>query len=324
MTAGQCSDGHQSEDVADDTDIPKGRIRRTAQVGSVVGSQGARYAGTRARNLARDPRRRRAGARAAPSRGRRADGRDARAHEGRRDEDRAARLVHRHGVPAAGVPRPLPGQARDAPLHGAADAVGEGRRRCSTRSGRSRVEELFEDFEHDAAAAASIGQVHRAVLPDGRQGGREGPVPRRGGRDRRRHAERRPDPAAGQGVRARARREGGRGGAEGARDGGARLRARGAVAARLRARLPAPPVHPRAGRGHAAVDRAGARERVGRRRRLRRGARAPAGRARPLRRDRVPLLLRLDLPPPALQRRRPSRATTWRCPTAAWRSSTSG
>jgi predicted unusual protein kinase regulating ubiquinone biosynthesis (AarF/ABC1/UbiB family) len=30
------------------------------------------------------------------------------------------------------------------------------------------VEELFEDFQHDAAAAASIGQVHRAVLPDGR------------------------------------------------------------------------------------------------------------------------------------------------------------
>jgi predicted unusual protein kinase regulating ubiquinone biosynthesis (AarF/ABC1/UbiB family) len=31
------------------------------------------------------------------------------------------------------------------------------------------IEELFEDFEHDAAAAASIGQVHRAVLPDGRK-----------------------------------------------------------------------------------------------------------------------------------------------------------
>src|SRR3954454_16010164 len=31
------------------------------------------------------------------------------------------------------------------------------------------VEELFEHFEHDAAAAASIGQVHRAVLPDGRR-----------------------------------------------------------------------------------------------------------------------------------------------------------
>ena len=31
------------------------------------------------------------------------------------------------------------------------------------------VEELFEDFEHEAAAAASIGQVHKATLPDGRR-----------------------------------------------------------------------------------------------------------------------------------------------------------
>jgi predicted unusual protein kinase regulating ubiquinone biosynthesis (AarF/ABC1/UbiB family) len=31
------------------------------------------------------------------------------------------------------------------------------------------VEELFEEFEHEAAAAASIGQVHRATLPDGRR-----------------------------------------------------------------------------------------------------------------------------------------------------------
>ena len=31
------------------------------------------------------------------------------------------------------------------------------------------VESLFEDFDHDAVAAASIGQVHRAVLPDGRR-----------------------------------------------------------------------------------------------------------------------------------------------------------
>jgi predicted unusual protein kinase regulating ubiquinone biosynthesis (AarF/ABC1/UbiB family) len=30
-------------------------------------------------------------------------------------------------------------------------------------------EELFEQIEHEAAAAASIGQVHRAVLPDGRR-----------------------------------------------------------------------------------------------------------------------------------------------------------
>src|ERR687898_323501 len=90
--------------MADDTDIPKGRIRRTAQVGSVVGSQGARYAGTRARNLTRD-------------------------------QDEAAQALEQRHMDAAEQP----------------------------------VEELFEDFEHDAAAAASIGQVHRAALPDGRR-----------------------------------------------------------------------------------------------------------------------------------------------------------
>src|ERR671923_2866822 len=37
----------------DESSIPKGRIRRTAEVGSVVGTQGARYAGTRAANIAR-------------------------------------------------------------------------------------------------------------------------------------------------------------------------------------------------------------------------------------------------------------------------------
>src|SRR5256714_14650114 len=34
-------------------DLPKGRVRRTARVGSVIGSQGARYAGTRAANMTR-------------------------------------------------------------------------------------------------------------------------------------------------------------------------------------------------------------------------------------------------------------------------------
>src|SRR5207249_5933679 len=33
----------------------------------------------------------------------------------------------------------------------------------------AEIEELFEDFDHEAAAAASIGQVHSAVLPDGRR-----------------------------------------------------------------------------------------------------------------------------------------------------------
>src|SRR5215210_3465771 len=34
-------------------ELPQGRIRRTAKVGTVIGSQGARYAGTRAANVAR-------------------------------------------------------------------------------------------------------------------------------------------------------------------------------------------------------------------------------------------------------------------------------
>ena len=37
----------------DDRSIPKGRVRRTAQVGTAIGGQGARWAGTRAANLAR-------------------------------------------------------------------------------------------------------------------------------------------------------------------------------------------------------------------------------------------------------------------------------
>src|SRR5215203_461408 len=36
-----------------DGDIPTGRVQRTAKVGSVIGASGAKYAGTRARNLVR-------------------------------------------------------------------------------------------------------------------------------------------------------------------------------------------------------------------------------------------------------------------------------
>ena len=145
-------------------------------------------------------------------------------------------------------------------------------------------EELFEDFEHDAAAAASIGQVHRATLPDGRKVAVKIQYPKiaraleadmqnagmilrlakaiaPGPRRRRR--------------RARAARAG---------DGGARLRVRGAEPAHVRSRLPRPPVHLRAGRDHAPVPAACARHRVGRRHRLRGGQAAPAGGEGPRRR----------------------------------------
>ena len=39
--------------MADDSKIPKGRLRRSAKLGSIVGVQGARYAGTKATNVAR-------------------------------------------------------------------------------------------------------------------------------------------------------------------------------------------------------------------------------------------------------------------------------
>jgi Predicted unusual protein kinase len=39
--------------VSEDSKIPKGRLRRSAKLGSIVGVQGARYAGTKATNVAR-------------------------------------------------------------------------------------------------------------------------------------------------------------------------------------------------------------------------------------------------------------------------------
>ncbi|MBA2631009.1 MAG: AarF/ABC1/UbiB kinase family protein, partial [Thermoleophilaceae bacterium] len=39
----------------DDSSLPTGRVRRTAAVGSALGGEGARYAGTRAANLRRSP-----------------------------------------------------------------------------------------------------------------------------------------------------------------------------------------------------------------------------------------------------------------------------
>src|SRR4029078_1457808 len=39
--------------MADDSKIPKGRIRGSAKLGSIIGVQGARYAGTKAANVGR-------------------------------------------------------------------------------------------------------------------------------------------------------------------------------------------------------------------------------------------------------------------------------
>jgi predicted unusual protein kinase regulating ubiquinone biosynthesis (AarF/ABC1/UbiB family) len=154
--------------MADNSKIPKGRIRRSAKLGSIVGVQGARYAGTKATNVARS-------------------------EEGGRE-----RLEQRHLETAMKMAGAL-GQ-----MKGAAMKLGqfasfidtefipeEYREIYQEQLAKLRtdappmpwekvesvleeeydeepLDELFAEFEREAFAAASIGQVHRAELLDGR------------------------------------------------------------------------------------------------------------------------------------------------------------
>ncbi len=155
--------------MADETKIPKGRVRRSAKLGSVMGVQGARYAGTKAANVART------------------------------DESSQERLEQRHLETAMKMVGAL-GQ-----MKGAAMKLGqfasfidtefipeEYREIYQEQLAKLRtdapampwekvvkvleeeydgepISELFADLEQEAFAAASIGQVHRAELLDGRR-----------------------------------------------------------------------------------------------------------------------------------------------------------
>jgi predicted unusual protein kinase regulating ubiquinone biosynthesis (AarF/ABC1/UbiB family) len=155
--------------MGDDAKIPKGRVRRSAKLGSVVGVQGARYAGTKATNVARS------------------------------EEGGKEKLEQRHMETALKMVGAL-GQ-----MKGAAMKLGqfasfidtefipeEYREIYQEQLAKLRtsappmpwekvekvleeeydgepVAELFADFEREAFAAASIGQVHRAELLDGRR-----------------------------------------------------------------------------------------------------------------------------------------------------------
>jgi len=152
----------------DQNEIPKGRIRRTAQVGSVVGGEGARYAGTRARNFVRSPE---AAAEALDQ----------------RHLEAAERMVETLGKMKGAAMKIgqlasfidtefLPPEYRElyqdqlASLRTDAPAMPWPKvRQVLDEEWEEFPEELFEHFDETAAAAASIGQVHRAVLPDGRQ-----------------------------------------------------------------------------------------------------------------------------------------------------------
>src|SRR5258705_556137 len=150
-------------------DLPQGRVRRTARVGTVIGSQGARYAGTRAANIAR-------------SKEKGAEALDARRREA------AERMVDVLGTMKGAAMKIgqlasfidtefIPEEYRE--LY--QDKLSKLRSEAPPMPWKKvkgvlaeewdgeRIEDLFEDFDHDAAAAASIGQVHRAVLPDGRK-----------------------------------------------------------------------------------------------------------------------------------------------------------
>ena len=154
--------------MADKSKIPKGRIRRSAKLGSVVGVQGARYAGTKATNVARS------------------------------EEGSKEKLEQRHLETAMKMVGAL-GQ-----MKGAAMKLGqfasfidtefipeEYREIYQEQLAKLRtdappmpwekvegvleeewdgepIDELFAEFEQEAFAAASIGQVHRATLLDGR------------------------------------------------------------------------------------------------------------------------------------------------------------
>src|SRR3954470_14979364 len=150
-------------------ELPQGRVRRTAKVGTVIGSQGARYAATRARNVGR-------------SKEEAASALDARHLEA------AERMVDVLGTMKGAAMKIgqlasfidtefIPEEYRDlyqdklATLRSEAPAMPWKKVKSVLEEewDGEPVEELFEDFEQEAAAAASIGQVHRAVLPDGRK-----------------------------------------------------------------------------------------------------------------------------------------------------------
>src|SRR6201999_3734072 len=148
-------------------DLPKGRIRRAAKVGRLAGGQTARSYATKAANLTRD-----------------ADGRRAAAEK--RQMEAAEQIVDVLGqmkgaamkVGRAGsftAPGAFPPEFQEriqeklAALRDAAPKVSFERMRAVVEEDLGEpLEDAFAEFGEEALAAASIGQVYRARLHDGR------------------------------------------------------------------------------------------------------------------------------------------------------------
>src|SRR6201992_3095782 len=155
--------------MPDEAKIPKGRIRRSAKLGSIIGTQGARYAGTKAANVARS------------------------------EEAGQEKLEQRHMETAMKMVGAL-GQMKGAAMKIVQFASfidtefipEEYREIYQEQLGKLRNEapampwdqvvkvleeeydgeplsEYFAEIDHEAFAAASIGQVHKAELLDGRR-----------------------------------------------------------------------------------------------------------------------------------------------------------
>jgi predicted unusual protein kinase regulating ubiquinone biosynthesis (AarF/ABC1/UbiB family) len=151
-----------------DKPIPKGRIRRTAKVGGLVGGQAARSYATKAANLTRDK-----------------DGRRAAAEK--RQLEAAEQIVEVLGqmkgaamkigqvasfIDLAGMPPEVSDrfQQKLAELRDSAPKVSfKEMRKVVEQDLGERLGDAFADFEEEPLAAASIGQVYRAELHDGRR-----------------------------------------------------------------------------------------------------------------------------------------------------------
>jgi predicted unusual protein kinase regulating ubiquinone biosynthesis (AarF/ABC1/UbiB family) len=150
-----------------DKPIPKGRVRRTAKVGGLVGGQAARGYATKAANLTRSDEGRRA------------------ANE-RRQIQTAEQIVEVLGqmkgaamkvgqvasfIDLSGMPPEAQEmfQAKLAELRDSAPKVAfKDMRKVIESDYGERLGEVFAEFDEEPVAAASIGQVYRAQLPDGR------------------------------------------------------------------------------------------------------------------------------------------------------------
>jgi predicted unusual protein kinase regulating ubiquinone biosynthesis (AarF/ABC1/UbiB family) len=153
--------------VAEDK-IPKGRVRRSAKLGTALGTQATRYAGTKTANVARSSE-------------------QAERRLEARHLETALKLASTLGEMKAAAMKLgqlasfvdtefLPEEYREiyqeqlAKLRTSAEPMpwAKVEKVLADEYDPERIDELFDDVEPEAFAAASIGQVHRARLPDGR------------------------------------------------------------------------------------------------------------------------------------------------------------